>query len=184
MFINEFEWPKRRECYEWTNLNYHWRIPLLIVSNWLAQFAIWSLSCWSRVAKDKFEFWYFTAIAFRTKLIARNVKLIGESLKLTGKSYINFDTVDFSERRREEVMFIFALSVHYLLPAFHNKYLCQDFVEPAWVQNHQGHVTEVYNAPEMVKCLENTLLFKPANAKVIQYVLHLRKMLFLINIPY
>ena len=95
MLINEFEWPKRRECYEWTNLNYHWRIPLLIVSNWLAQFAIWSLSCWIWVAKDEFEFWYFTAIAFRTKLIARNVKLIGESLKLTRKSYIIFLTIKY-----------------------------------------------------------------------------------------
>ena len=88
MPINEFEWPQRRICYEWTNLNDDWRIPLLIVSNWLAQSAIWSLSCWFWTTKDEFEFWFFTAITFRAKLITRNVKLIGESLKLTGKTYI------------------------------------------------------------------------------------------------
>ena len=80
---NQFK--KSWKCYEWTNLNDDWRIPLLIVSNWLAQFAIWSPSCWIWVAKDEFECWYFTAIAFWAKLIARNVKLIGDSLNLTGK---------------------------------------------------------------------------------------------------
>ena len=82
MLINEFEWPERRKRYEWTNVNYNWRIPLPIGSNWLAEVAIRSLSCWFWATKDEFEFWFFTAIAFRAKLIARNFKLIGESLKL------------------------------------------------------------------------------------------------------
>ena len=89
MLINEFEWSKSRECYERTNLIYHWRIPLLIVltNGWCnLQFGRWVVEF--EYPKTNLNFWYVTAIAFRTKLIARNVKLIGESLKLTGKSYI------------------------------------------------------------------------------------------------
>ena len=92
---NEFEFTRRREFYEWTNLSEHWRMRLLTTANSSAQFAIGLNGVWFWLHINEFHCRFVIAITFRTKALERNVKLIGDSLNLTGKTYINtFQTAD------------------------------------------------------------------------------------------